>query len=357
MSIGTEDGSRIEVNGRPLISFCLFAYNQECFIREAVKGAFSQTYSPLEIILSDDCSTDRTFEIIKEMAAIYHGLHRIVLNRNPRNLGNGGHVNRVMEMAQGVLVVAAAGDDISCSQRTQALYDEWLKQNKRPTLIHSDYKIINEKGLLVEESKPRCSFAGCRSAGIKDIKEFVKGEHPASGIVGATQAWSCQIFRKIGPLKKDVFFEDKIICFRSLITGEFAYVPQKLVCYRMHSNNLIARFYNDSSRIVRIRKYLLQELTNNFRWLAVINNLKADVIDFTNQGVLSKSDGNAALREIDHCIMVKKCEWKVCSASPFIGLMWLSCRLIIRPERAYAWHALKNWVFRSADCMGLFPKQ
>ncbi|HUF60663.1 MAG TPA: glycosyltransferase, partial [Verrucomicrobiales bacterium] len=53
---------------RPLVSFLLLAYNQEQYIHEAVEGAFSQTYSPLEIILSDDCSTDRTFEIMREMA-------------------------------------------------------------------------------------------------------------------------------------------------------------------------------------------------------------------------------------------------------------------------------------------------
>jgi len=52
-------------NTKPLITFALFAYNQERFIREAVQGAFSQTYSPLEIIMSDDCSKDRTFDIEK----------------------------------------------------------------------------------------------------------------------------------------------------------------------------------------------------------------------------------------------------------------------------------------------------
>jgi hypothetical protein len=46
---------------RPFVTFALFVYNQEKYIREAVEGAFSQTYEPLEIILSDDCSTDRTF--------------------------------------------------------------------------------------------------------------------------------------------------------------------------------------------------------------------------------------------------------------------------------------------------------
>ncbi len=46
---------------RPLVTFALFAYNQEQYIREAVEGAFSQTYEPLEIILSDDCSSATRF--------------------------------------------------------------------------------------------------------------------------------------------------------------------------------------------------------------------------------------------------------------------------------------------------------
>ena len=41
---------------RPLISFVVLAYNQESFIREAIEGALTQTYSPLEIVFSDDCS-------------------------------------------------------------------------------------------------------------------------------------------------------------------------------------------------------------------------------------------------------------------------------------------------------------
>ena len=51
-------------SSRPLITFALMAYNQEQLIEEAVAGALAQTYSPLEIILSDDCSTDRTFSIM-----------------------------------------------------------------------------------------------------------------------------------------------------------------------------------------------------------------------------------------------------------------------------------------------------
>ena len=79
-----ESGERI--SQRPLVTFALFAYNQERFIREAIEGAFAQTYEPLEIILSDDCSADRTFEIIQENAAAYLGPHSVFTYRTPYNL-------------------------------------------------------------------------------------------------------------------------------------------------------------------------------------------------------------------------------------------------------------------------------
>jgi len=107
---------------RPLLTFLVAAYNQEQYIREAVEGAFRQTYSPLEIIISDDCSTDRTFAIASEMAAAYRGPHKILLNRNPTNLGISAHANRIMELTHGELVVASAGDDVSLPERTEVIY-------------------------------------------------------------------------------------------------------------------------------------------------------------------------------------------------------------------------------------------
>lgn len=106
---------------RPLVTFALFAYNQEQYVREAVEGAFSQTYSPLEIILSDDASSDRTFARMKELATDYDGAHRIKLNQNKKNLGICSHVDRVFRLANGEVIVMAAGDDISFPFRVEEL--------------------------------------------------------------------------------------------------------------------------------------------------------------------------------------------------------------------------------------------
>lgn len=106
-------------NGRPLVTFILFAYNQEAYIREAVEGAFAQTYEPLEIILSDDCSTDRTFSIMQEMVASYDGRHRVSLGCNQINLGLASHVNAALKRSHGEIILLAAGDDVSLPNRAE----------------------------------------------------------------------------------------------------------------------------------------------------------------------------------------------------------------------------------------------
>lgn len=107
----------------PLVSFCLVAYKEEKYIRDAIKGAFSQDYPNLEIILSDDGSPDRTYEIMQEMASEYKGPHKIILNQNKPNLESRDHYCKVLyELSKGEFVVLADGDDISLPQRCSGSY-------------------------------------------------------------------------------------------------------------------------------------------------------------------------------------------------------------------------------------------
>ena len=88
----------------PLVTFALFAYNQEKYIREAVEAALAQDYPNLEIIFSDDCSPNSTFDVMRESTKNYSGCHQVKLNRNPVNLGLGSHVNRVVAQSKGCLL-------------------------------------------------------------------------------------------------------------------------------------------------------------------------------------------------------------------------------------------------------------
>ena len=127
---------------KPLVSFIIFSYKQEKFIRDAIRGALAQTYEPLEIIISDDCSPDNTFTIIEEETASYAGPHKVILNRNETNLGLPEHMNKVLKMARGEFIVENAGDDISCPHRTSVLVKRWLDKSDPVDLVCSSFEEI-----------------------------------------------------------------------------------------------------------------------------------------------------------------------------------------------------------------------
>ena len=223
-----------------LVSFVLVSYNQEKFIREAVEGALSQSYSPLEIILSDDCSTDNTFEIMREMAAAYSGPHRIILNKNLRNLGIGGHLNDVFSKCSGQLIVVAAGDDISLSERVASLYQSWINHGK-PSMVLSRWESIDQDGncLAPNISGSNESSFGLLGSGqnnLRVVQDYLNGK-PFS-FVGATAAYSQDLIHNFPALDEDVVSEDFLLCLRSLLASGVLYVEDVLVLYRQHDKNI-----------------------------------------------------------------------------------------------------------------------
>lgn len=210
----------------PLVTFAVIAYNQERYIREAIEGAFAQTYQPLEIILSDDCSPDRTFEIMQEMAAAYTGPHKVVLNRNEPNLRLVPHIDRVMELVCGEFIVVNAGDDISYPDRTSTLVDLWRESQGNCILAHSSAHLILEDGTIVEE-------VACSKTAQDDPSPWT---FSAGGewVLGATAAWDRALFSKFGPLGSGLSTEDHILPFRAATLGGVKFVRNPLIRYRIN---------------------------------------------------------------------------------------------------------------------------
>ncbi|MDO3720324.1 glycosyltransferase [Marinobacter sp. chi1] len=218
---------------RPFISFVVFAYNQQKFIRDAVEGALSQEYAPMEIILSDDCSTDETFSIMQEMASRYSGTHEVIVRRNEFNLGFIRHVNEVFEAARGEWVVVAAGDDISMPNRVAEIakvVDEYPDIN----MVSSALMPMEENG---KKKDVACLFQGQeepmdREVIVTGAKEFLDDNAPY--VHGATLAYSKKLIQAFPPMPPDAVYEDELYKFRSIFLGNRAHVNKPLVCYRNH---------------------------------------------------------------------------------------------------------------------------
>lgn len=209
---------------KPLVTMAVIAYNQERYVGDAIASALAQDYSRLEIILSDDCSTDATYEVMQQCAKAYSGPHKIVLNRNTKNLHIGGHVNTVNRLATGELVIAAAGDDVSAPHRVRTLVDAWMDSDRKAGVLHSACTLINEEGKAIKEIHCPCL------AELKNLEQAAK--YPAF-VIGATEGWHKEIFKQFGDLRPDIVHEDHALGFRSLLAGKpIVYVDKSLVFYR-----------------------------------------------------------------------------------------------------------------------------
>lgn len=215
----------------PLASLVVCFYNQVEFVEDAVQGVLSQTYDNLEIIMSDDCSTDGTYEKILKLTADYKGPHQVVINKNSHNMGLVPHVNKAfLELSHGRYIFVQGGDDISLPNRVSDgmkyfLHDNSIsaltsamiyidrngKETGRMNLIEDKVTTIHDKAYLSSSS-------------------FMCG----SGMLASRR----ELWTVFGPLNSNCQTEDSCMRFRSLLLGKVVTSSKLGVKYRIHGNNI-----------------------------------------------------------------------------------------------------------------------
>lgn len=257
--------------GRPLVTFALFAYNQEKYIRGAVEGAFSQTYSPLEIILSDDCSSDNTYEIMREMAAAYDGPHAITVRQNSQNLGLAEHVNIVFLASSGKIILVAAGDDISLASRTSISVD-CLEANPHATAVLLSADVIDDEGQIIGE---RLTGTGKDVKASQTVNDLLSWRHVT---FGATRAFRRELFTCFGPLNANCPTEDTPLLLRSLMCGSNVLSNQKAVLYRRHDGNL-----SGAESLKKMNtEYIYQQYRDDINKALALGLIKGDLVQRLN---------------------------------------------------------------------------
>ncbi len=214
----------------PLVSFAVLGYRQEQYIREAIQGAFSQTYSPLEIILSDDCSPDGTFEIMRDMAASYQGPHQVTARRTSENVGLSAHLDEVAKLAHGEWIVIAAGDDISLPDRTTHHMRLAADHPKACSTFLAPVVIGDCRS---DESVPKIINR------VLSYPETLKVH--GGGILGATHALRKSSWSVFGDLGKGRICEDWALSFRSSLIGQVIWDETPGISYRLHEESITSR--------------------------------------------------------------------------------------------------------------------
>jgi glycosyltransferase involved in cell wall biosynthesis len=210
-------------------------YNHERYIREALGSALAQTQPADEIIVVDDASPDGTAAAIVDFLSEHPG-SSIRFIRNKRNLGLTGSFEKAVAMASGDILIMMTGDDVSAPNRLERCV-AYLSAHP------STMALITNADVIDGESRPVGVLDNCAgmaepvALGLADIPawgHFLRGRSSC----GAAAAYRAEVFRSFSPLSSGLYAEDDPAAFRAMLLGTCDFLPERLVGWRRHANNL-----------------------------------------------------------------------------------------------------------------------
>ena len=258
---------------KPLVSYCLFTYKQERYIGESVDAALAQTYSPLEIIISDDCSSDRTYAIIEEKVNGYEGPHRIVINCNEKNLGIGGHISFVAGLSTGDFIVTVGGDDISSPEHVKMAVDA-MQASGGAYMVDFDASTINEDGDVIQGRR------AIRESFTYNLEDFITVRRKISTFAPG-RIIHRDVVDKFPAIASSCPTEDTVFVLRALMLGKLRREPIDLIQYRRTESSV-----SSSANIAKLSVD------------GIINQYYADLEHALGNGILSKVDGQRLRRRV-----------------------------------------------------------
>jgi len=212
-------------SNNPLVTLSITCYNHERYVKAAIESALAQSYSPLHILISDDCSQDNSWNIIEKAVASYDGPHNVSIRRNAENMGPADHINLVMGMAKGDLLVGCSADDIQMPHRVQAVVDMWFENGKGDLLIHGPVIPIDLQGNLSE-----IPFYPSTKRNNPDVSEIALA---FTTYIGASSAFSLSLIHAFPPIKYQFAYEDLVWSFRASLKKCYIYNEVPTIYYRM----------------------------------------------------------------------------------------------------------------------------
>jgi glycosyltransferase involved in cell wall biosynthesis len=225
---------------QPKVSIGIVSYNQRDYIAEAVESALAQDYENLEVIVSDDASTDGTADVIRSLCAKHPKLIAIL---NDENAGVTGNCNRVLRRCAGEFYSLMGGDDALLPGKIAAQV-RWFSQSRGRVLCAHAVEHVDAQGRRLPDAPPPLIRGG------QGPEQFIRGGFvvPGQSLMVRTSAIPKHGYDESIRLASDLLFAIEVLCN----SGEFGYLDGRYYKYRHLTNSVSTRYFEMLSDIERI---------------------------------------------------------------------------------------------------------
>ena len=230
---------------QPLVSIIVITYNSSKYVLETLESAKAQTYQNIELIVSDDCSTDNTVEICQEW--IEKNKERFVRTKLitvEKNTGIPANCNRGVKAAQGEWVKFIAGDD--------ALLPDCISFNVNHVLHNKDINLLQSNVYYFKDTFDRTNFIKTSNIQnnpffqkVNDIDQYRQILY-GNKVIAPSMFIKRNVVFKIGGFDENIpLIEDLPFWTKALQNGyKIDYFDHVTVKYRIHNNHTFKQKYN-----------------------------------------------------------------------------------------------------------------
>ncbi len=219
----------------PLVSVCVITYNSSEFVIEALNSVYCQNYPNIELIVSDDCSTDDTVEKIQEWLSVFgHKFTKAVFLTAEKNSGITANCSRALAQAHGEWVKLVDGDDFIYPNAIDSLVSfVQARQTEDISLVASSIQIFKDHPGNLLYTWPNFKISD-------NIREQLRGQIIGGYIKSMSVFMKREAFLKVGGFNPNYpMLEDDPLWVRFLTNGyKFHFHNEVLAGYRVHSKSI-----------------------------------------------------------------------------------------------------------------------
>ena len=236
------------------IDILMATYNGEKYLKEQIESILNQTYQNFRLIISDDCSTDRTREIIKEYK---NKDNRIISYFQEQNLGYVKNFEFLLTKVENEIYMLSDQDDVWNDTKIEHTYNK-LKESEAD-IVFSDLEVVNEK---LETIYPSFNDFMLLSRKIKKYSNDYKIQYLYNCVTGCTLMSKKKFLEKILPIPtySKYVIHDTWIGLIVSIYGKVAYLDEKTIKYRQHGKNQVGtdKISHGFRKLEEVRKLFIE---------------------------------------------------------------------------------------------------
>ena len=243
------------------VSVIIPCYNYGHFLVEAIDSVLRQTYLPDEILLSDDASTDHSYQIMKTYAQKYPDL--IKLNRNAQNMGIEGHFNKIVKKTSGDFVCLLGADNRFPSNYLEECLKA-LSSNDKVAIAYTDFALF---GTRAEEAYKQFGYQGDRlelGVFITKFPEFTAASKKVllekRNFIHGSSMYRRTVFEEVGGYKSRGGGAEDYTLFQGMVRGGWqAKKAPVYLEYRQHSSEQANQQFSYFGEIAFLRQQFIQQ--------------------------------------------------------------------------------------------------